>query len=312
MCNEAAAKKLFFFNWGIVFWRFPKKIQLEKRTSMNHHFWVFALTVFTAIAPKVSLAGMLATDVSGKAEIIGKGPVSTLAQIADGSRLQISAGATLVAVDLSSGREFILSGANTYIISSAGPKTLDGNLVPAKALPANNLKEVRVAPGKLAQATLVMRGSPASRLPVLLSPLRTSVISVLPELRWESVEGATNYRLEIMKLDGSLVWDTVTTGSMASIPESRALEPGVSYSWRVEANGPSGKISDSSSRFSVASKEAIESLKLLAPTPDASFSRKVLFATQLQEAGAVQEAKALWQSLARERPDDAVLLELTK
>ena len=258
------------------------------------------------------MAGMLATDVSGKAEIIGKGPVSTLAQIADGSRLQLSAGATLVAVDLSSGREFILTGANTYIISSAGPKTLDGNLVQSKALPVNNLKEVRVAPGKLAQATLVMRGSPATRLPVLLSPLRTSVISVLPELKWESVEGATNYRLEIMKLDGSLVWATVTTGSMASIPEGRALETGVSYSWRVEANGPSGKISDSSSRFSVASKDAIESLKLLAPAPDASFSRKVLFATQLQEAGAVQEAKELWKSLARERPDDAVLLEFTK
>jgi len=279
---------------------------------MNHPLWVFALILITGIAPEVSFAGLLTTDVSGKAEIIGKGPVSTLAQIADGSRLQISAGATLIAVDLASGREFILSGANTYIISSAGPKTLDGNLVPAKALPANNLKEVRVAPGKLAQATLVMRGSPATRLPVLLSPLRTSVISVLPELRWESVGGATNYRLEIMKLDGSLVWDTVTTGSMASVPESSALEPGVSYSWRVEAMGPAGKISDSSSRFSVASKDAIESLKLLAPTPEASFSRKVLFATQLQEAGAVQEAKALWKSLAKERPDDAVLLELTK
>jgi hypothetical protein len=279
---------------------------------MTRKLRALSLTAWIALTAPVAIAGMMVTEVTGKVELSGKGPVSMLAQVADGSRLQVAAGATLVVVDLVSGREFVLTGANTYLTTAAGPTTADGKPVPAKALPASKLSDVRVAPGKLAQATLVMRGAPATRLPVLLSPLRTAVITVLPGLQWEAVDVATSYRLEVTKLDGSLVWETVTTQTSVTVPAGHALQPGERYSWRVEALGPQGKLSDSSSRFSVASKEAIANLDLLAPGVDAPFSRKVLFATQLQEAGAVQEAKVIWKALASERPEDQVLAALAQ
>ena len=281
-------------------------------TSMTRKLRALSLTAWIALTAPVAIAGMMVTEVTGKVELSGKGPVSMLAQVADGSRLQVAAGATLVVVDLVSGREFVLTGANTYLTTAAGPTTADGKPVAAKALPASKLSDVRVAPGKLAQATLVMRGAPATRLPVLLSPLRTAVITVLPGLQWEAVEAATSYRLEVTKLDGSLVWETVTTQTSVAVPAGHALQPGERYSWRVEAIGPQGKLSDSSSRFSVVSKEAIANLDLLTPGADAPFSRKVLFATQLQEAGAVQEAKVIWKALASERPEDQVLAALAQ
>ena len=281
-------------------------------TSMTRKLRALSLTAWIVLTAPVAMAAMMVTEVTGKVELSGKGAVSMLAQVADGSRLQVAAGATLVVVDLVSGREFVLTGANTYLTTAAGPTTADGKPVAAKALPASKLSDVRVAPGKLAQATLVMRGAPATRLPVLLSPLRTAVITVLPGLQWEAVEAATSYRLEVTKLDGSLVWETVTTQTSVTVPAGHALQPGERYSWRVEALGPQGKLSDSSSRFSVASKEAIANLDLLTPGVDAPFSRKVLFATQLQEAGAVQEAKVIWKALASERPEDPVLAALAQ
>ena len=281
-------------------------------TSMTRRLRALSLTAWIALTAPVAMAGMMVTEVTGKVELSGKGLVTTLAQVPDGSRLQVAAGATLVVVDLVSGREFVLTGANTYLTTAAGPTSADGKPVAAKALPASKLSDVRVAPGKLAQATLVMRGAPATRLPVLLSPLRTAVITVLPGLQWEAVEAATSYRLEVTKLDGSLVWETVTMQTSVAVPAGHALQPGERYSWRVEAIGPQGKLSDSSSRFSVVSKEAIANLDLLTPGADAPFSRKVLFATQLQEAGAVQEAKVIWKALASERPEDQVLAALAQ
>lgn len=279
---------------------------------MTHKLWKLLPFVVALFTVRIAMAGVMVTEVTGKVELVGKGPVSLLAQIPDGSKLQVAAGANLVVVDMSSGREFALAGGNTYLTSAAGPKTADGKAVAAKSLPVNSLKEVRVAPGKLAQATLVMRGLQADRLPVLLTPIRTAVVTVLPALQWESVVAATSYRLELTKLDGSLSWETTTTQTGVTVPQSHALEPGERYSWRVAAIGQSSKLSDSSGRFSVASKESIENLNLLVPGPDASFGRKVLYATQLQEAGAVQQAKELWKTLASERPEDQTLAELAK
>jgi hypothetical protein len=279
---------------------------------MTHKLWKLLPVVVALFIAPMAMAGVMVTEVTGKVELVGKGPVSLLSQIPDGSKLQVAAGANLVVVDMSSGREFALPGGTAYLMAATGPTTADGKAVAAKSLPSNNLKDVRVAPGKLAQATLVMRGLQSDRLPVLVSPMRTAVVTVLPELQWEAVGAATSYRLELTKLDGSLAWETTTTKTVVTVPQSHALEPGERYSWRVAAMGQSAKLSDSSGRFSVASKEFMDSLNLLAPGPDASFSRKVLYATQLQEAGAVQQAKDLWKTLASERPEDQTLAELAK
>jgi len=51
---------------------------------------------------------------------------------------------------------------------------------------------------------------------------------------------------------------------------------------------------------------------LIKPAPDASFSAWVLYAAQLQQAGASDDAQTIWQALARERPGDLNLKKLAK
>lgn len=267
---------------------------------------------FGLLAAPAATAGLLVTEASGKIEMEGKGPVSTLAQIPDEARLKVPAGARLVVVDLASGREYVLIGDFTYIASATGPKTTDGKAVPAKPLPTSKLPEVKVVTAKLAQATLVMRSLPKTNVPVLVSPVRTAVISLLPTLRWTPVETATNYKLIVTKPDGSLVWEVMTSETEINFAADKSLQAGERYNWRVEALGADGRLSDAAARFTVASAESIATLALLKPATDAPFSRKVLYAAQLREAGALEDAKLEWQALSRLNPDDSVLATLAE
>ena len=266
----------------------------------------------TLLGSSATMAGLLVTEAIGKVEIEGKGPVNTLSQIPDNARLKVPAGAKLVVVDLGSGREYVLPGNFTYLAVASGPQTADGKAVAARPLPTSNLSEVKIVTPKVAQATLIMRTLPKTNVPVLVSPVRTAVISLMPTLRWTPVEAATNYKLTVTQPDGSLVWEVMTRETEITLSADHALQAGGRYTWRVEAMGADGRLSEAAARFTVASAEALKTLALLKPDATATFSRKVLYAAQLREAGAVEDAKLLWQALSREQPDDPVLAALAE
>lgn len=271
-------------------------------------FLVGCSIIFTACAN----AGLLVTDVAGKAEIDGKGSVATLSEIPDGAQLTLSPGAQVTAVDLTSGREYVLK-PGKYAVSSSGLKTAEGKAVDAKPLPAKNLPDVKVAPGKLAQATLVMRSLRKFNVPVLHSPARTTVISTRPTFKWGGVEGAASYRLILKDRDGNPVWDAAVAETEVATDTKHTLTPGENYTWRIEALGTDERtISDASANFSVASADTITRMTELRPAANAPFGRRVLYAAQLNEAGAVSEAREIWKTLAHERPDDAVLKSLAE
>jgi hypothetical protein len=274
-------------------------------------FWI-AMGALTLLGSSATMAGLLVTEAIGKVEIEGKGPVNTLSQIPDNARLKVPAGAKLVVVDLGSGREYVLPGNFTYLAAASGPQTADGKAVAARPLPTSNLSEVKIVTPKVAQATLIMRTLPKTNVPVLVSPVRTAVISLMPTLRWTPVEAATNYKLTVTQPDGSLVWEVMTRETEITLSADHALQAGGRYTWRVEAMGADGRLSEAAARFTVASAEALKTLALLKPDATATFSRKVLYAAQLREAGAVEDAKLLWQALSREQPDDPVLAALAE
>ena len=259
-----------------------------------------------------TMAGLLVTDISGKAEIEGKGPVATLAEIPDGARLTLAAGTQLVAVDLVSGREYVLKGSGKYVVAADGLRTSDGKPVETKPLPAKNLPEVKVATAKVAQATLVMRSMRKFNVPVLNSPARTTVVTETPVFQWSGVDGAVSYRL-VLKDQNGVVWEKTAAVTELAVPRDRSLHAGERYNWRIEAIGADGRtISDASASFSVAPGDTIKRLAELKPAPDAPFGRRVLYAAQLREAGALADARELWKSLAQERPDDEVLKTLAE
>jgi hypothetical protein len=262
------------------------------------------------LAMPAAFAGLLVTESNGKPKVNGK-VVITLAEIADGSQLEIPAGSHMVAVDLASGREFALS-AGKYQVGANGPVKAGGAPVLAQALPAQNLPNVKLAAGHISQATMVMRSLDIGGVPMLVYPVHTAVASATPQLRWKGVDGADSYHLKLASPDGTVLFETNTKDTAYQVSDDKRLSPGERYVWRIEAKGGEGVLSDASASFTVLKDELLQQLAKLKPESGAPFSRWVLYAALLNQAGAGEDAKAIWKTLAKEHPGDAVLKTLAE
>ena len=74
---------------------------------------------------------------------------------------------------------------------------------------------------------------PESQAPVLAAPLTSA--DRLESLRWNGVEGASQYRVTVFDEEGGLVWASETADTFVSFPADTTLVPGTPYWWRVEA-----------------------------------------------------------------------------
>ena len=62
------------------------------------------------------------------------------------------------------------------------------------------------------------------------------------ELRWKPVAGATAYRVRLLAVDDTILWETKTSAPLAQLPAEvvTRLQRAVSYSWTVEALAKDG------------------------------------------------------------------------
>lgn len=278
-----------------------------------------AALLLCALFTTAAEAGLLLTEVSGKVETgtSTKSPLKTLDEVPDGAWLTLSAGARVVAVELVSGNEFQLTGSGRYRVVGDGLRNDKGELVAPRALPAKNLPAVKIAPGRIAQATLVMRSvmprpdslaeefeAPAPAPEWQVAPVRTTVVTTTPTLRWHAFKPATGYRITLSSPFSTSVFFAAADQHEFTVPADQALPPGSTCNWRLEATLDQQTIGDETGRFRVATEPVIERLGRLKPGAGASFAERVLYAAQLSEAGAREQARELWQALAAERPDD--------
>ncbi|MCX7157106.1 MAG: hypothetical protein NTW45_11775 [Rhodocyclales bacterium] len=253
-----------------------------------------------------AMAGLLVTEITGRAEIEGKGAVATLAEISDGSRLSLQADATIVAVDLANGKEYVLKGGQDYRVTPNGPQGIGGSVTGAE-LPAKGMPDIRIEPGMAAQAKPAARSMATGNVLNPISPVKTVVVSDAPLFRWTPVEASTGYRLSVLKPDGSLHWEARTRDTQLPLSKTHRLAPGEKYVWRIEYFSAGGATSGASAEFSVAPAATIKQLSALKVDASSPFSRRVLYAALLTEVGAKDEARELWKELAKEKPDDNVL-----
>lgn len=262
------------------------------------------------ILPLPALAGLLVTDLAGKAEIEGRGTVQLMAEIPDGATLTLASGSRLVAVDLGNGREYSLK-VGRYLIEKSGPRSMGGGRVEGSALPAGQLPAVRIATNRVAQATLVMRS--ARKASPLVSPHNTAVTGPTPTLRWPETADAAGYRITLTDAGGKQLIDTaVPPAPTFALAASMGLQPGARYSWRVEARRDGRTLAEHGGEFAVLGPADAQRLAQFKPGDGATFSRRALYAALLMEAGVTEEARALWQTLRAERPEDPSLARLAE
>lgn len=268
-----------------------------------------SIWVLVAVLACQAQAGMLVLDVSGDVQTEGRLPVTLLMSVADGAQLHLAAKAKLTGVDLVTGKEYVLSGGRTYKVLAGSVSADDGHQVIAKALPVRNLPEVKLGAGKATQASIVMRSLTASGSSQVF-PHATAIASATPLLRWNGQEGASHYKVTVVKEEGGLHWTASTPSVALQVPANKALQPGRAYAWKLEAFSQASLLADQCNRFYVLDTDTLDRLQQLVPEPHAPQSHRVLYAAMLSQAGAAQEASQIWQALVGEGGGDAVLKNL--
>lgn len=69
-------------------------------------------------------------------------------------------------------------------------------------------------------------------------------IAVVPdELIWVRTEGARSYRVRLLAVDDTVLWEAKVPAPPARLPAEvfKSLHPAVAYTWTVEALGPAGE-----------------------------------------------------------------------
>ncbi|HEX2224605.1 MAG TPA: hypothetical protein VHN15_10405, partial [Thermoanaerobaculia bacterium] len=66
--------------------------------------------------------------------------------------------------------------------------------------------------------------------------------TVPTELRWQEKDGAASYRVRLLAVDDTVLWDGTVTAPPARLPDEVAaqLQPAVAYIWTVEALAADG------------------------------------------------------------------------
>lgn len=259
-------------------------------------------------------ADVLITDVAGKPGLVSKPPLAILNEMANGSLVDVPAGLQFSAIDLVTGKEYLASGPGQFRITSGGVLSLTTGTVKMRSVADGALPDVRIATGKLSRASMTMRGGSVLLGKLPMYPSNTAIPDTTPTLRWEHMAGASSYRVTVSDDANAVVWQRSTTEAQLALTLDAGLRLGHRYIWKVEPLNQTGEpvANATSTGFSVVAADAAQVLALIKPAPDASFSAWVLYAAQLQQAGATDDAQTIWQALARERPNDLNLKKLAK
>ncbi|MBI3918098.1 MAG: hypothetical protein HY322_13965 [Betaproteobacteria bacterium] len=280
---------------------------MRTKSSGALAFLAFCLLLIGCPVAASAQSVAMATDVAGTVTSGGKS-VSILSEIAADARVDLAAGARLVAVYLQAGDEYAFTGPAQVQFRSPEPQVLSGAKPQRRASPLG--RGVAVKPVNVAQGAFVMRSGRNTARIKLFTLAGTKSLSATPEFRWEEVEPDTQYRFELTDETGKSLLETTLKGSSLSLPPSVQLRDGGSYMWELAARLADGRRYVSTGDFSVATADVRARAESMRPASGAPVSQRVAYAAWLEDMELRDEARKYWRALAAERPDDAKLKAL--
>ena len=272
--------------------------------------------VLGAFALTADAAGVaMVTDLQGKATLSTgsrPGPVSILAEMDSGAKVDLAAGATLVALYLDSGDEYVFKGPATIEFRPGEPGVPTGAKPEKRGLQLGKEgKQVRIKPVGMTQGAIVMRGiRPDARIQ-LVSLNRTRTLDVQPTFQWREIQPGLKYAFEVRDETGRVLFETEVAGTSFQLPAAVPLAAGAPYTWEISTRLPDNRKYSSSAEFAVATAEARAEAEALRPVATSPLSTRIAYAAWLDQMELKDEARKYWQAAAAERPEDTRLKALT-
>ena len=248
----------------------------------------------------------MATDVKGLATLEGAKPVplTLLHYFEAPSTVKLGPGATLSVTYFANPVQYNFKGPAVLTIDASAPKVSEGaapdvrRVGPERSIDGGLTKDQW---RRLQQATVVM--SSARLVFSMISPNGTTILSPRPELSWTPATGAQSYRVAVSDESDAPVatWTSATTSTV--VPASARLLSGKTYRWKVDVVDAAQPLS-ASGTFAIAAPDLQQRVAQLRPADANDRAANVYFATLLELEGLSHDAKAEWQRLARQYPDE--------
>jgi hypothetical protein len=271
-----------------------------------------------AVLPPAAQATAVAmvTDLQGKATVSSGGrtrDLTILAELEAAAKVQLDAGAKLVALYLDAGDEYLFKGPATIVFKPGAPEVQSG------AKPErNNLslgkggKDVRIKAVGMTQAAMVMRSAGPEVRIQLLTLNQTRTLETSPEFRWKGLPPGQKYGFELDDGTGRTVFETNVDVTSLLLPANVQIIENMPYTWKVSARLPDGSRYSSSAQFAVAAADLRARAESLRPLPSAPLSTRIAYGAWLDGMELKDEARKYWKAAAAERPNDARLKELSE
>jgi hypothetical protein len=287
----------------------------ELARHLRHALAPLALCAFATLSHAAGVA--MVTDLQGRATVASpdgkKRDLGILAELDAGAKVELAAGATLVALYLDAGDEYLIKGPSAIEFRAGGPEVPSGAKPEKRSLSlGKGGKDIRIKPVGVTQGAMVMRTvRPEARIR-LLTLNKTHTLDSAPEFRWSALQPNLKYGFELSDETGRMVYEAKVDGTSLRLPVDMALTSGKPYSWEVTARLPDGRKYSSSADFAVADGTLRARAEALRPPASAALATKIAYAAWLDSAELKDEARKYWKEAATQRPDDARLKELAE
>jgi len=273
------------------------------------------IVVVAVLSPPVHATGVaMVTDLQGRAiaSIGGRTrDLTILAELEATAQVQLDSDATLVALYLDAGDEYVFKGPSTIEFKPGAPEVRSGAKPERRSLSlGRGGKDVRIKVVGVTQAAMVMRSIHADARIRPLTLNKTRTLERSPEFRWKGLGSGQKYRFELDDETGRAVFESVVEVPSLRLPADVHIKEGVPYTWKVSAHLPDGTKYSSSGEFAVAGADLRSRAEFLRPPVSAAVSTRIAYAAWLDGVELKDEARKYWRGAAAERPNDARLKEL--
>jgi hypothetical protein len=269
---------------------------------------VWTLLAWTSPAFAQDAGVVLVVDHVGQVSLAGPGAprsIATLAMLPAGARVQLERASTLTLLHVASGDEYTLSGPGNVQVDASGVTASDGATSQRRA--ASSSKPMKLRGDALAMGGVVMRsGGLRARYPA-------GVLMAAPtRIAWETLSSNARFKVELRDSAGTVLFTQAAQGSSMAFPAGVPLKSDERYTWTVMLENASmpaaAPASASSANFNLAPQDLRDEAQRLTPDTGAAFSDRLVYGLWLEQAGALGEARQVWQALAEQRPDDDALV----
>lgn len=293
------------------------KTRVDIVTTMRRQLLALVFVMVGALpAAAYGAAVAMVTDLQGKATIAGEGrarDVTILAELEAGAQVQLDAGATMVALYLDAGEEYVFKGPALIAFKPGQPEVVKGARAEKRSPPlGKGGKDIRIKPVGMAQGAIVMRSIRPNARIRLLSPRGTRTLETQPEFRWQELQPGLKYQFEITDDTGHTLHEAQLEMTLFKLPASVRLREGAPYTWEISARLPDGRKYSSAGEFSIASADLRAQAVALRPAVSAPLSARVAYAAWLEQMELKDEARKYWQAALAERPEDPRLKALAE